>query len=75
VNPDITNATTSGLTNQDYKTALVGVTETLIIVARDKYGNKQIHLSDVFEVKVISSSNVLQASTVTPTATNGEYQI
>jgi len=43
VNPDITNSTTSALLNEDYKTALVGVTETLTIIARDKFGNKQIH--------------------------------
>ena len=43
VNPGISNSTMSGLLNNDYKTALVGITETLTIIARDRYGNKQVH--------------------------------
>ena len=46
--PSITNATTSGLSNNNYMTALVGVAETQTIIARDQFGNQQVNQNDVF---------------------------
>jgi hypothetical protein len=37
--PDISNSSTTGLTNNNYQIALVGIQETLTINARDKFGN------------------------------------
>jgi hypothetical protein len=41
--PDISNATTTTLTNNNYQIALVGIQETLYINARDKFSNLQIN--------------------------------
>ena len=41
--PDISNSTTTALTNNNYQIALVGIQETLTINARDKFSNLQIH--------------------------------
>lgn len=72
--PGATNAaycTVSG----DYSTAIVGVAETIVLQARDQYGNLQRGLYETFAVTLTSSDSATTvAGTVTWTS-NGVYTV